>query len=62
MKELEIGSEHTIVDCKQSCRDVCVHYFLNHPERLGGPGRFVEIDESLFARRKYNVGHRVRQQ
>ena len=62
MKELEIGGEHTIVDWKQFCRDVCFQYFFNHPEQLGGPGRVVEIDESLFARRKYNRGHRVQEQ
>ena len=62
MKELEIGSAHSIVDWKQFCRDVCVDYFLNHPEQLGGPGRVVEIDESLFSRRKYNRGQLVRGQ
>ena len=56
MRELEIGSSHTIVDWKQFCRDVCVAYFLNHPQQIGGPGRVVEIDESLFSKRKYNRG------
>ena len=62
MEELEIGSNKTIVDWNQFCRDVPVTYFANHPLRLGGPGRVVEIDESLFARRKYERGRIVPQQ
>ena len=62
MKELEIGCNSTIVDWKQFCRDVCVSYFLNHPEQIGGEDRVVEIDESLFARRKYNRGRIVAEQ
>ena len=55
MKEVQI-SEHTTVDWKQFFRDVSVQYFTNHPEQIGGPGVIVEVDESLFARRKNNVG------
>ena len=62
MKELEIGSEKTVVDWKQVCCDVCVSYFLNHPQQSGGVDRVVEIDESLFARRKYNRGRVVPEQ
>ncbi|XP_033105195.1 uncharacterized protein LOC117107601 [Anneissia japonica] len=62
MKELEIGSEHTVVDWNQFCRDVTVNYFRNHPEQLGGPGVIVEIDESLFSKRKNHVGRVVREQ
>ena len=60
--ELEINSSHTIADWKQYCRDICVEYFTNHPQQIGGPGHIVEIDESLFAKRKYNRGHRVPEQ
>ena len=56
MHELEIGSRKTLTDWNQFCRDVCVQYFQNNPEQIGGPGQTVEIDESLFARRKYNNG------
>ena len=61
MRELKISGEHTIVDWNQFCRDVAVQHFVNHPERLGGNGHIVEIDESLFARRKYERGHLVRE-
>ena len=60
--ELEISSEHTVVDWKQYCRDICVQYFTNHPQQICGVGHVVEIDESLFAKRKYNRGHRVAEQ
>jgi len=62
MWELDIGCDQTIVDWKQFCRDVCVSYFLNHPEPIGGENRVVEIDESLFSRRKYNRGRILKEQ
>eukprot|EP00795_Rhopilema_esculentum_P017032 gene17032-8540_t len=54
LKELDIKSEHTMMNWKQFCRDVCVEHFLNNPQQIGGPGQMVEIDESLFFRRMYN--------
>ena len=50
--ELQIGSEHFIVDWNQYCRDIAVSHFLNNPVQIGGPGHIVEIDKSLFSRRK----------
>ena len=41
---------------------MAVQHFVNHPERLGGNGHIVEIDESLFAGHKYERGHLVREQ
>ncbi|XP_071506451.1 uncharacterized protein [Diadema antillarum] len=58
MKEVDVSNK-TTVDWMQFFRDVCVLYFQNHPQQIGGPGVVVEIDESLFAKRKNNVG-RVR--
>jgi hypothetical protein len=61
-REAKIGGEHTVVDWFQFCRDVPVEYFLNNPSPIGGINHVVEIDESLFARRKYNRGRIVPEQ
>ena len=55
---LEI-SDHTIVDWYNFCRDVCVDILLFDNKKIGGPSHIVEIDESKFGKRKFNVGRRV---
>eukprot|EP00731_Ephydatia_muelleri_P009246 Em0004g1584a len=60
--QLGIVGEHTIVDWKNFCRDICLEYFIRNPVVIGGPGQTVEIDECLLVRRKYNDGHQVREQ
>ena len=60
--ELEISSQHAIVDWMQFCRDICVEYLVRNPMRIGDEGRIVEIDESLFAMGKYNRGRIMPQQ
>ena len=59
--QLGIVGEHTIVDWKNFCRDICLEYFIRNPVVIG-PGQTVEIDECLLVCRKYNVGHLVREQ
>ena len=54
--ELQIGNEHSIVDWNQFCRDIAVSHFINNPVQIWGPGHVVEVNESLFSRRKYNGG------
>uniref|UniRef100_A0A0L8H4U4 ISXO2-like transposase domain-containing protein n=1 Tax=Octopus bimaculoides TaxID=37653 RepID=A0A0L8H4U4_OCTBM len=51
-----------VTDWRNFCRDICAEYYVAQNIKLGGPNRTVEIDESAFVRRKYNVGHRVKTQ
>ena len=51
-KELEMESETTIVDWNNYMREVCAQVLLADPPRIGGVGLTVEIDESLYVRRK----------
>ena len=45
-------SQHSVVQWYQYFRDVCFHYLIAYPLRIGGPGHTVQIDESLIARPK----------
>ncbi|XP_042880721.1 uncharacterized protein LOC122258689 [Penaeus japonicus] len=53
--ELRLGLA-TITDWSSFCREVMVHWALEQQGVIGGPENIVEIDESKFGRRKYNVG------
>ena len=55
-------SQQTFVDWKMFLRDVCGEYFVAHPVRIRGVGHTVQIDKSVFTRRKYNRGHMIREQ
>ena len=50
------------MDWKKSLREICAERFLQQPPIIEGLGHIVEIDESHLVRRKYNVGHLVREQ
>ena len=36
MHELDIGSQRTIVDWRNFCRDVCAKHYLRNPIQIGG--------------------------
>ena len=52
----------SITDWSKFCREVMFGYVLVSPQKIGCPNKTVEIDESKFARRKYNRGHKVKGQ
>ncbi|GFN84474.1 hypothetical protein PoB_001098000 [Plakobranchus ocellatus] len=52
-------SEKTIVQWFAYFRDICTNHLVNNPYRIKEPGVIVEIDKSLVAKRKNNVGHVV---
>ena len=50
-------SMHTTIDFNNYMREVCAHSLTkNTNAAIGGYGKHVEIDESIFTRRKYNRG------
>ena len=58
-------SKVSVIQWYQYFTDVCSHQLNVVKEggfKLGGPGEIVQIDESLFNRRKYHRGRIVREQ
>ena len=49
-------TDRTICDWASFCREVMVAWSVSQEGKIGGVGEIVEIDESKFGRRKYNVG------
>ena len=50
---------NTVAQWFSYLQDAASNHLLRNPMQIGGPGRVVEIDESVIARRKYHRGHRV---
>ena len=42
-------------------RQAILEFLINHPEKIGGPGLIVQVDETLIFHRKYGVGRIPRQ-
>ena len=49
----------TICDWASFIREVIVNWVVRRQKKIGGEGKIVEIDESKFGKRKYNVGKLV---
>ena len=49
-------ASHTTVDWASFCRQVCFDAVITKVQPIGGPGKIVEIDESLFGKLKYGKG------
>ena len=60
--EHELGlSDSSTVYLNNYFREVCAWTLLQHPVRIGRPNVDVEIDESLFTRRKNHLGRALPQ-
>ena len=61
--EHDLGvSAKTTIDWNNMVREVCAMDLLANPVVIGGPGRTVEVDESLFSRRKNHQGRQLPEQ
>jgi hypothetical protein len=62
--EHELGIDHsTVVDWNNYMREACSASIVNMGSgKIGGEGLIVEIDESMFTKRKNNVGRVLPQQ
>lgn len=58
-KQCRFGSQNTGVDWSSFCREVVLDYMIDRQEKIGGPGKTVELDETKIGKRKYNRGKRV---
>ena len=56
--DLQYSTVKNIYDSIRNC--MAEDLLQNTDTMIGGPGTVVEIDESLFGKRKYNRGRQVR--
>ncbi|XP_068242337.1 uncharacterized protein [Palaemon carinicauda] len=55
ISELKLN-KGTVCDWSSFCREVVINWVLRRSKKIGGHNYTVEIDESKFGKRKYNVG------
>uniref|UniRef100_A0A6B0V2L9 Putative transposase-like protein n=1 Tax=Ixodes ricinus TaxID=34613 RepID=A0A6B0V2L9_IXORI len=55
-RETDIASK-TITDWASFCREVVVNAVFKHSDMIGGEDVTVELDQSMFGRRKYHRGY-----
>ena len=60
--EISGMTNKTIADWCSFMREVIVNWAIDRKCKIGGKGKIVEIEESKFGKRKYNVGKRVKGQ
>ena len=56
-------SEETVVDWYSYLRQVCLEWAVEktrNGQKIGGAGKAVEIDESMFGKRKFNQGRKTK--
>ena len=52
-------SNKTVIDWFEFCRNICEHALDLPNTKIGGPGLVVQIDDSLFLKRKNNRGRNL---
>ncbi|XP_029652239.1 uncharacterized protein LOC115225419 [Octopus sinensis] len=53
----KLGMSHsTAVEYNCFVREICAEDLIRNPVKIGGPGKIVEMDETVFSRLKYNHG------
>lgn len=62
MEDFEFAP-HTVVDWNRFLREFCVSFYdRNTMNKIGGPNKVVELDETLIVKRKYNRGRVLKEQ
>ena len=55
MEDMDFGNNATVPRWARRCRDISVMLCFGLSEPIGGPGKIVEIDESMFGKSNYSL-------